>query len=315
MKRTLLERLVCPVCRGALVLHGPVQESGEIDSGLLRCQTCHGEYPITHGVPRLVRLLSAGGVQVRNSFELQWSTWDDEERIFGRTRQDAMAYLATNLMHPTMTRESLRGKWVLDAGCGHGMYVRCLAECGAEVVGLDVGNAVTKAYDRVRVFPNAHGLQADVLAPALKTATFDYVFSNGVIHHTSDTRLAFSRLASLVRPGGYLGVWVYPFRHPVWEFTQRAIRAITTCLPRRVLRSLCYLPVPLLEISPAYSGTSLRTSTWRQCAQVVFDFYAPKYQSHHHPQEVQNWFHEEGFEDVVFMPDPLSVTGKRREEH
>ena len=313
MKPALLERLACPVCQGALALQGSVQKNGEIDSGLVQCQTCHSEFPITHGVPRLVKPLSAGEAQVRRSFELQWGTWGDEERIFGRTRQDAMAYLTTNLMHPAMMRASLRGKWVLDAGCGHGMYVRCLADCGAEVVGLDVGDAVTKTYDRVRACPNAHGLQADVLAPALKAATFDYVFSNGVIHHTSDTRLAFRRLAALVRPGGYLGIWVYPFRHPVWETTQRTIRAVTTRLPRRLLRSLCYLPVPLLEIAPAYSGTSLRTSTWRQCAQVVFDFYAPKYQSHHHSQEVQEWFHEEGFEDVRLMPDPLSMTGKRRE--
>lgn len=164
---------------------------------------------------------------------------------------------------------------MLDAGCGHGMYMRCLAEWGAEVVGLDVGTAVRQSYNSIRGFSNAHGLQADVLAPALKPGTFDYVFSNGVIHHTSDTRLAFQQLASLVRPGGYLGVWVYPFRNPIWEGTQRAIRAVTTRLPPRVLRSLCYLPVPLLELFPAYSGTSLRTATWRQCAQVVFDFMLP----------------------------------------
>jgi hypothetical protein len=46
----------------------------------------------------------------------------------------------------------------------------------------------------------------------------------------------------------------------------------------------------------------------------VFDFYAPTYQSHHRAREVQDWFYEEGFEDVVVMPDPVSVTGKRREE-
>jgi hypothetical protein len=137
-------------------------------------------------------------------------------------------------------------------------------------------------------------------------------FSNGVLHHTASTRRAFAAVAGLVGTPGYMGVWVYPIRHRAWEWTQRALRALTTRTPRGLLHRLCYLAVPLLSVARAYSGTSLARASWRQCAQVVFDFYAPRYQWHHRPDEVVGWFREEGFVDVRVMPDPLSVTGTRR---
>lgn len=294
-----------------MALDGPQYVREEIESGLLGCPSCRVVFAIERGVPRLVMPVHGRDGQVKRSFELQWRAWGREDKIFGRTERVAMDYLMTNLVHPQLARESWRGKWVLDAGCGHGMYVRGLIASGAQVVGLDIGDTVTDTYQRVRQEPQANCLQADVLRPGLLRGSFDFVFSNGVIHHTGNTRRAFSQLAGLVRVGGYLGVWVYPVRHWAWELLQQAIRGVTTRLPSRLLYYLCYLPVPLLSLFRAYSGTSLRTATWRQCAQVVFDFYAPRYQTHHRPEEVQAWFREEGFEQVMVMPDPLSITGKR----
>jgi len=311
MKPALLPRLACPACQGALSLVGPRGDGDEVEDGDLACPPCGRRFPVVAGGPRLLSAPAGGAAQVKRAFETQWRAWGGEHRIFGRTEREAMEYLTTNLVHPEAAGQDWRGRWVLDAGCGHGMYVRALAAAGAQVVGLDVSETVTEVYRAVRALPGAHCVQSDVRRPGLRPGVFDLVFANGVIHHTGDTRDAFRRLAALVRAGGYLGVWVYPVRHRAWEAAQRAIRAITTRLPPRLLARLAYVPVPLLAVFPAYSGTSLRTASWRQCAQVVYDFYAPRYQTHHRPDEVTAWFREEGFGAIAVMPDPLSVTGKR----
>ncbi len=43
----------------------------------------------------------------------------------------------------------------------------------------------------------------------MKDGFFDYVVSNGVLHHTADCRGAFSRICRLAKPGGFVVVGLY----------------------------------------------------------------------------------------------------------
>lgn len=52
MRQWLLEELRCPVCRSNLHLESAVpikyqvDNSGEIEEGLIQCESCHAQYPI-----------------------------------------------------------------------------------------------------------------------------------------------------------------------------------------------------------------------------------------------------------------------------
>ena len=46
--------------------------------------------------------------------------------------------------------------------------------------------------------------QMNLFRPALKNGFFDFVISNGVLHHTADCRGAFTRISRLAKPGGYV---------------------------------------------------------------------------------------------------------------
>jgi len=52
--------------------------------------------------------------------------------------------------------------------------------------------------------------------------TYDLVISMGVLHHTKNCRLAFEKISTYVKPGGYLYVGLYHFygRKPMLEFLQ-----------------------------------------------------------------------------------------------
>ncbi len=54
MKRSLVEILACPVCKGELELKVEAEEGGEIITGTLRCPKCEVNYPVMDGIPNLL---------------------------------------------------------------------------------------------------------------------------------------------------------------------------------------------------------------------------------------------------------------------
>jgi uncharacterized protein len=54
MKRTLLEILCCPVCKGDLELTVDEEDETEIVKGTLHCNLCKVDYPVEEGIPDLL---------------------------------------------------------------------------------------------------------------------------------------------------------------------------------------------------------------------------------------------------------------------
>ncbi len=54
MRRSLLQILCCPVCKGELALRPEEEKGEEILEGGLFCGTCSTEYPISDGIPDLL---------------------------------------------------------------------------------------------------------------------------------------------------------------------------------------------------------------------------------------------------------------------
>jgi len=54
MKESLLEILVCPVCRVQLELKGAEKDDKEITGGSLYCGKCNYSYKIVEGIPNLL---------------------------------------------------------------------------------------------------------------------------------------------------------------------------------------------------------------------------------------------------------------------
>jgi len=54
MRRTLMDILCCPVCKGDLVLVIEKEDETEILEGELLCSACEVKYPIHEGIPNLL---------------------------------------------------------------------------------------------------------------------------------------------------------------------------------------------------------------------------------------------------------------------
>ena len=54
MKHSLMEIIVCPVCKGELKLTVTEEEGEEIITGSLHCPKCNVDYPIEESIPNLL---------------------------------------------------------------------------------------------------------------------------------------------------------------------------------------------------------------------------------------------------------------------
>ncbi len=310
MNPHLLSLLACPVCKGELRL----EEPGRF---WLRCAEGHGwegkpGYPTHAGIPRLLSGAAFGSAEFGTiaAFERQWQRYSGLKRIFGKDPASMGANLVGARMGSRIEADWYGGKTVLDAGCGHGRYLRAFADLGARVVGLDIGRGPEMAKVPLDD-PSIDVVQGSVLDAPFRDASFDLVFSDGVIHHTPDAHAAYLELARLVKPGGALYIWVYPQEGALRELVFGTARAITTRLPGVAVRVLSFAAAPLTLFVRSYSGTTFGRATWAECAQVVHDWIAPPLQSHHTWAEVAGWAAEAGLGESEELPIPTGITAWR----
>lgn len=278
----LLPLLRCPTCQATL----------DGDELQLHCAACQATYPIVDGIPRFT------GDQHLASFGRQWNKYevahDDEDR-------------ATFQAKTGMPLEQLNGLRVLDAGCGGGRYSKICGESGAKVIGADHSAAVSKARQLCAHLPHVQFVQADLKRLPLEPATFDFVFSIGVMHHDADTKSVFDAVAKMVKPGGRYSVWLYR-RNQWWqEIINNALRRRTTKMDADKLERWCEwgawlggLPVINKTVNKIVNFSAHPNRENRVCD--TFDWYAPQYQYHHTVKELRSWFEAAGFEQLQTLP-------------
>lgn len=104
-----------------------------------------------------------------------------------------------------------RDKDVLEIGVGLGADHQRFAEAGARLTGIDL---TPRAVEHTRHRLALLGLSSTVQVGDAETlpfpdASFDLVYSWGVIHHSPDTPAAAREILRVLRPGGRFAVMIY----------------------------------------------------------------------------------------------------------
>ena len=116
----------------------------------------------------------------------------------------------------------VRGKRVLDAGCGPGVYAEWLVGRGATVVAFDVSEKMVRLA-RERLGEKARVLRADFGRPLdfLEDASFDVVLSALALDYARDWEAVFAEFRRVLRRGGCL---VFSVEHPISTFVRHVYR-------------------------------------------------------------------------------------------
>jgi SAM-dependent methyltransferase len=124
--------------------------------------------------------------------------FDEQAEAYDRFRPTYPDAVIDELLGPIPT-----GLDVLDVGCGTGIASRQIAKRGAKVLGVELG-------PRMAEIARGHGLEVEIAAFEAWDAagrTFDRVTSTQAWHWL-DLPIATAKAASVLRPGGRLGlIW------------------------------------------------------------------------------------------------------------
>lgn len=286
------------------------------DQGLV-CANSDHVFPTVRGVTRFVDKHNYAG-----SFGFQWHRHAQTQLDNAHETESE----STFRKRTGFTPDELRGKLVLDVGCGMGRFAEVASRWGARVVGVDLSSAAEVAAENLANRQGSCFFQADAFALPFAPESFDVIYSIGVLHHTPDCEKAFKGLTRFLKPGGTIAVWLYSGYNKWYRFSD-LYRKFTHRLPRNVLHSICYLAVPKYYV---YHGIRSIPLIGRPTSGLfhhvfpsslhpnpkvrvldTFDWYSPKYQSKHTYEEVFRWFESCDLESLNVLHEPIAVRGRK----
>ena len=325
MKKELLENLRCPFTHKKLRLIDPVEVGGEIESGLLIAEG-GTQYSIVRGVPRLVPKENYA-----DNFGFQWNK-------FRETQLDSHTGVPVSrdrfYKSTEWSPDDLKGKTVLEVGCGAGRFTEILLSAGAIVVALDYSSAVDTCWKNHYRHPNLNVVQGDIYNLPFLEGSFDFVFCFGVLQHVPDVKKAFMALIPQLRRGGRLAVdvyrkrpgtifwskyWVRPFTYRMdsERLFKMVEKWVPVLLPVSMVigripvagRKLRYL-VPVANYDGIFPLTDAQIREW--AILDTFDMLSPRYDQPQSAATLLAWLKEAGLADIkVFHPAHLVGQGRK----
>lgn len=122
----------------------------------------------------------------------------------------------------------LKGKKVLDAGCGTGELALFMARSGAIVDGVDISDGSLKYARECAAkegLKNITFTKKSLIDGKFPENTYDVIVSHMVLHHTSDAEKAFKNIVKSLKSGGTVIIRLFflwgrlsPFqKSPLWK--------------------------------------------------------------------------------------------------
>ncbi|MBD3271240.1 MAG: methyltransferase domain-containing protein, partial [Elusimicrobia bacterium] len=287
--------------------------------------TCDHAYPIINTIPVLVPKLHGSKKQTQLSFGSKWTSqpsWGFSKhtaRFMERWILEKYGWKTKSKLTSFLSHK----KNILDAGCGTGRDTLKFARLSphAHVWGVDFSDSVFAAPPAVMKRDNTLIVKADLTMLPFSHGFFDFIYSEGVIHHTPDPYATFTALVNRLAHGGEIALYVYHKKPPVREFTDTYLREKTTQMSDKECwkfsKDLTRLgkifsahnkkyriaqSIPLLHIQPGrytiqdilynYFIKSFWNSrfSFKENALINFDWYHPYYAYSFTVHELRRWF-------------------------
>ena len=240
MDKKILDILACPICKGTL-------KYTEKDQKLV-CSQCGREYSTLNDIPVMwdeesaaisgcineedenFRIMRQQDIHATKKFLEK----DDESRenilwsFEGQVNRGKRS-LAESITHGRMLSAieklyngTLKGKKVLNIGCGGGIEAEWLTKKGAEVVGIDISvDFVLVALERFkRNNIKAYFVQGNGEYLPFADNSFDIVFIYGTLHHIPQTNKVISEA---FRVANELLVGSEPAEIPILKYFMKAV--------------------------------------------------------------------------------------------
>lgn len=248
------------------------------------------EYAIDNGIPRLFVHEHDDGEketvteEVREFYEESpFPNYNGFDNIGAFIKRASESWFARSLSDEIAPNSN-----VLEVGCGTGQlsnYLAATTMCrvwGADMTLPSLRLAHTFAQENQ--LSGVQFVQMNLFRPCVREASVDYLITNGVLHHTRDTGLAYHSIAPLVKPGGYILVGLY-----------NSLGRLRTKMRGTLIRAFgkqAHLLDPHLrkDMSPDKRRAWIRDQYFHPCERS------------HRIEDVLRWFDESGVDFVSSIP-------------
>lgn len=158
--------------------------------------------------------------------------------------KEALQILHERLELGGFSLANLAGKIVLDMGCGSGRYTIALAMSGAaRVYGVDMGAASIESGAAIARRAGVRNIEfqvGNVLHLPYPDGYFDFVFSNGVLHHTTDMEQGIREFHRVLKAGGRGFLYLYADGGLFW-YSRKKMPVVMKQIPQEYTMAVLQL--------------------------------------------------------------------------
>lgn len=273
----------CPNCRLALK-----------KSTIYKCSSCKLSFSVDSNIPLLFSPNEDWGISQKDVTEVvkqfyektPFPNYEGIDSVW-TLREKAERGIYIKLLNEQISKKAT----ILEAGCGTGQLSNILgSHWNRNVFGADMclnSLKLGESFRKKNKISNTTFVQMNIFKPIFKDESFDYVISNGVLHHTSNPYLAFQTLARLVKKGGYIIIGLY-------NTYGRLPTDIRRILYRRIGSNNSFGDQYLSD----RNMNKVKKNTW------FMDQYMHPHESKHTIDEVLRWFNKNDIKFVNGIPKP-----------
>jgi len=185
----------------------------------------NSKYPIEDDIPNFVNnIKNFKQKQVQDSFGEKWT-----QTHFGHDQnefEEKIKPIYLEMMGLSETDLAIfNNKLVLEVGIGSGSSSKLWAPQSKEFHGADISKAIFHVRTSLNNLVNFPILsQADINNLPYLDESFDFIVSNGVFHHTPDTKMALHNSLKKLKIGGSCIFYIYKKKAPIREFSDDFVR-------------------------------------------------------------------------------------------
>ncbi|MFC1696826.1 class I SAM-dependent methyltransferase [Nanoarchaeota archaeon] len=114
--------------------------------------------------------------------------------------------------------DKVKGKKIIDLGCGSGIYADLLIKKGAKVFGIDISKKLIEIAKQE--VPKGKFKVANFEKLPYKKHTFDIAISALALHYVKDWNKVFKEVNRVLKKGG---IFIFSTGNPVMEVRERVI--------------------------------------------------------------------------------------------
>jgi ubiquinone/menaquinone biosynthesis C-methylase UbiE len=182
-------------------------------------------YSILDGIPNFVVSINDQiQKQVQESFGEKWTQSDfgqDDDEFEKKIKPIYLEMMGLEKNDLNIFNDKI----ILEVGIGSGSSSRLWGPQAKEFHGVDISKAVYRVPLNLKNLTlNLILSQADINKLPYHDESFDVIVSNGVFHHTPDTKLALRNSLKKLKVGGFCIFYIYKKKSPIREFSDDYVR-------------------------------------------------------------------------------------------